>query len=224
MKEKLIKTRENYYIELIRILACLLVIGAHYCMNHRVEADGVSINMHTVLIDSFTHSCPQAFFMITGFFMFDKEKEVKQIIKYVFSKILLPTYLLIFLGNILNDFVMGKATIIQCLFELRIDWSNLIHTILNWANSGTNSFHLWYMFSLAQVYLLYPILKLFCKDDEKSNVIRRYVLVLSILSLSVKPTIDAILGKSFIFIPYVFMAWPVMFVLLGYETKLLYYR
>lgn len=224
MKQNAKKSRDNYNIELLRILACILVIGSHYCMNHRFLADGVSNNIATVLMDSFTHACPQVFFIITGFYMFGKDKTLPQVFKYIIVKILVPTYIVIFVANLLNDFVLGNASLWQCIVELRVDWNGFFHTVIHWANSGVNAFHLWFMFSLAQVYLLYPLLKLICKDDQSVNGIRRYVLIISILSLSVKPTIDAVLGTSIAFVPYIFLVWPVIYILLGYEIRQLYYK
>lgn len=222
MKQNAKKSRDNYNIELLRIIALFCVLGCHYCMNHRLLSDGVTPNIKTVFLDSFMHVGAQVFFVISGVYMFDKDRKIFEIFKYIIVKILLPTYLMVFLGNILNDYVCGKASLWQCIVEMRVDWTNLFHTLIHWTNSGINAFHLWFMFTLAQIYLLYPVLKLICNQDEKVVGIRRYVLIISIISLSVKPTIDALLGKSIAFVPYIFMVVPVVYILIGYELKHIY--
>lgn len=222
MKQSRKRSRDNYNIELLRIIALFCVLGCHYCMNHRFMPDSITPNIETVFLDSFMHVGAQVFFVISGFYMFDKDRKLVEVFKHIIVKILLPTYLMVFLGNMLNDYVYGNASLWQCISELRVDWTGFFHTIIHWSNDGANAFHLWFMFSLAQVYLLYPLLKLICKQDESVNGIRRYVLIISILSLSIKPTVDAILGKSIAFVPYIFILAPIVFILIGYELKNIY--
>lgn len=222
MKQSTKKSRDNYNIELLRIIALFCVLGCHYCMNHRFMQDGITPNIKTVFLDSFMHVGAQIFFVISGFYMFDKDRKLVEVFKHIIVKILLPSYLIVFLGNMLNDYVYGNASLWQCISELRVDWRGFFYTIIHWSNDGANAFHLWFMFSLAQIYLLYPVLKLICKQDEKITGIRRYVLVISIISLSIKPTLDAMLGKSIAFAPYIFAVVPVVYILIGYELKQIY--
>lgn len=214
--------KRNVNIELLRIIGCMLVVAAHYFMNHRLAEDGVSYQIPVILMESFVRSCTPIFFLITGFFLFDREKKVKETIRYVVLKILVPAWIIIFLGNFLDRFLNGQATLLQCLTSPELDLQNLSYSILMWHNGAINAYHIWFLFALAYIYILYPVLKLLCTENPSMTCTRRYVLLISIGYFVCKETFDTIVGHQVFFFPAVFAYWPVVYILLGYEFKRFY--
>ena len=70
-----------YSLDLLRIICCIYVIAIHIFMSYRVTDQGISYNI--LFVESFIRCCVPIFFMITGFFMFKKQKTLLEVCEYL---------------------------------------------------------------------------------------------------------------------------------------------
>lgn len=151
MGESKVNSTRHVYMDVIRIIACVLVILVH------VSAIDWSICMATDsqwmvlnVINSLGMSGVPLFFMISGALFLRKESELN--VKYIWKKILfiLLFYLsCLFFYNIF-PFICGRIS-----WERNTIKQNLIGNILY----GGGIYHLWFLPKLMVLYALAPILK-----------------------------------------------------------------
>lgn len=209
------KIKKNINIEFLRIISSLFVIFIHIAMSYRIGPNN-TFRFNIIFIESFTRVCVPVFLMITGYFLFNKVKDVKKIIKKIIFNIILPMVITQFFIFITEIFIKQNS------FSY-ISIKSFIYDILT-LDTTSNYFYLWYLPLLLQIYLLYPLLKLICKDNKNCNNLRRYLIVACFITTPLSNFLKFI-PKLSIFSQTIsnispFSLWSVMYILIGYELSI----
>ncbi len=164
----MIKTKERKanYLDFIRILACMMIIGVHVC-GWQWDAEAVaSVNWQIMnLYDCLFLTGVSLYVMISGALMLRSDRELPM--KTLFRKTLrlfIIYHIWLFLYNLLNFIGEGLSFTFYNVKEFLI-----LKTI-----RGEGIYHLWFLPMLIVLYLLTPILK----EAFRKKKICAYFLVL----------------------------------------------
>lgn len=147
-------------IDLLRVIACLIVIGTH--VDVMGTGDSTKLFIRLLLSDGVT-----LFFVISGFFFF--KKGFKETLIRSLKSIVLPGIAVMFLTYLFAPFIRGEKSVLQCVVTPEIDLCGFITDVFSWGGGIRESLasHLWYIFTYLQLVLAYPLLKpLYTKDDR----------------------------------------------------------
>ncbi len=100
-------------IDLIRIVACLIVIAVHLSLRVLNQAYN-RIDWSRLLEKSFLTDGVPLFLMITGFFLANG-RSYKKIWKNTFLRILLPSIIYVIFTQIFYMFIINKESIMWCI-------------------------------------------------------------------------------------------------------------
>ncbi|MCR5186874.1 MAG: acyltransferase, partial [Clostridia bacterium] len=215
--EKVIK--RDYSIDLIRVVACILVVATHLSLQvfneyyHEVD--------WSRLIEKcfFTDGVP-LFFMITGFFIING-REYKRIIKSTFFKVIIPSFIYVVFAQIFYMFIINKESFLWCLKKAftNLNLGGILESILKADVVPINSLcaHLWYIYSYIKIILWVPIIWLLCSDDKNPRLARRMIIAFGIVGMLL---VDIQKFVTFPFGNIALMQYvdrELIYVLLGYE-------
>lgn len=169
MKLGLRSKNRIFYLDILRVIACLSVIMIHSSAEY-VTNDIGSFNFWIGnLFDSLTRIGVPIFVMISGALMLDKnyQYETKKIIKHITRMIVFfvcwsAVYCLIFE-------IIGPVVV----FHEAVSVINIIISFI------CGYYHLWFAYLIIGLYLIVPLLRLWVKDDNKKYV--EYFIILSII-------------------------------------------
>ena len=129
-QDKGTKEGRDYTIDIIRIVACLIVIANHCCLQafneYYSEVDWSRLFEKCFLTDAIP-----LFFMITGFFIVNG-RNYKNIWKSTLKKVLLPTIIYVLFVQIFYMFIINKESFLWCVKNSikNLNISGIIRTIL----------------------------------------------------------------------------------------------
>ena len=211
-------------IELLRVLCSFFVVLIHIFMWFRMP-DGI-IAIDTLFMESFTRCCVPIFFMITGFFAFRSQKQTHEILKNVFSSIIIPIIVTLLLIQIFDNFIENRATFIDCIVHFSIDWRDLMSHLVKFSAGAKNSFYLWYVFTLLRFYIWFPLLRYICVIKKEENIIRWVIMALAFILYIILPTICTIIPdfKGVIVVPSVLPSEYFLYILIGYEFSVFQFQ
>jgi|GEM_PF-6395621 len=162
-------------IELIRTIACLLVIMAH---GQLLAIDGDTLYRGRLIYAAIIPDNVLLFFMITGFFFFTNVNSLSDIpkaychkIKKFITGIYLPTIVLILFSMLFNHFDNRITTHLGISYDLKYLTDFVFHFESN--------DHLWYIIAHMQLVVLFPLLALLCQKNILSITARRIILLSS---------------------------------------------
>lgn len=213
------RVKRDISIDLIRVVACLLVIATHMCLQVLNQAFN-RIDWGRLLEKSFLTDGVPLFFLITGFFLVNG-RSYKKIWKGALTKVLIPALIFIILTQAFYPFIVNKASFMECLNPINIEPLKIIEAILKGDVTKLNATcaHLWYIFSYIKILLWIPLLWLVCKDNKESNLARRMLMIFA----AVKAVLYDV-QRFGITIPvigelplFTMIPTEILYVLLGYE-------
>lgn len=173
----MIKNNRIFYLDILRVIACLSIIMIHSSAPYVIENIG-SFNfwIGNIFNGLFRIGVP-LFIMISGALMLDKNykfspnKLLKHITKLIIFFIFWSTiYCIIF--NII-----GKIFIKHESIDIQLVVSSLIK----------GHYHLWFVYLIIGLYLIVPILRLWVTDNNKKYI--EYFIILSIIFTYIIPQI-----------------------------------
>lgn len=195
-------------IELMRILACLLVISAH-CQLYAYDEN--VINPGRLFYSSIISDDVPIFFLITGFFFFKDVADddgvfriyIKKLCSFLIN-IWIPTVIFYLLYSIVE--VSKGNDIWKSFFDLTIRFK------------GPD--HLWYVTALLQFSILFPLFAFVCQNSKNRNNLRRIIILFSIIGSIISDVQVAMnveyLDKDKAFgLPYYYI-----YLLIGYELSI----
>ncbi len=146
--------------DLIRIIACLMVITVHF---YHPAGYGLDESLLCVLsADGVT-----LFFLLAGFFMF--RKPFRKALASSILHIVLPAYITMFLLMLFNPAVHGDCTFPECFHLHRVSVSDYISNILYSGGNLDSTGHLWYIRNYMFLILAIPAVKPLCQQDRYSR-------------------------------------------------------
>ena len=148
-------------IDLIRVVACLLVVGTH--VDVMGTGDGTKLFIRLLFADGVA-----LFFILSGFFFF--RKGFTESLKRALLNIVFPGIAVMLITYQFSPFIRGEKTIIYCFTHLNFDTCGFLTDLFSWGGSIRESMaaHLWYIFTYLQLVLAYPLLKPLYTDNTQS--------------------------------------------------------
>ncbi|MDN3547429.1 acyltransferase [Mucilaginibacter aquaedulcis] len=145
-----VKPARNYGLDVLRVIACYMVIQVHSGEFYYIGDGGMVLNTpdaHAVdWYNSICRICVPLFVMISGFFLFPVN-DVNAFFKKRFSRVAIPFVLWCILYA-LYQYFMGGADMRTVLF-------NILKIPVNY---GVDIGHLWFVYMLLGLYLFAPII------------------------------------------------------------------
>ena len=200
IEEKLIKEinqdesqqKKRYFgIDLIRVIACFLVMQTHAGEIYYIDDDGGLIrnekNLWPGILNSLARICVPLFIMISGYLLLPMKTDYSVFIKKRFTRISFPFIAFCIFYDI---YFYIKGT---------IDLKNLFLNIPKiFINFGTELGHLWFMYMIMGVYLLIPIYTPWIKSAKKEHFYYYFVIwIISSFSCYIHLAFPEIWGEAF---------------------------
>lgn len=170
-----IKKKEKIgWIDLLRIIACFLVVLCHACDAYVGQgADNPGAFLSGALIGSAVRNCVPLFTMMTGVLLlpvmmnmvdFYKKRIKRLIIPLIFWSIVLPLAYFFYLNY---GYQSQSPLISMDNFTLEVTLKRLYSFIFNFNHTTTP---LWYMYMLIGLYLVMPIISVWLKQATQKEV------------------------------------------------------
>lgn len=157
------RNKRNIKIEIIRVIACLAVVWYHI-RELPFKTNG-EISETAIFFECVCTICVMSFFLITGFFIYNKKNSIlidwiKLIEKYILQ-IFIPFIFIAIFTIIFHEYLISRATFIECIQSTSIQHivSTLFLSIKSFSVDplpGTAA-HLWYVYSYGLIIIAYPI-------------------------------------------------------------------
>ena len=159
------KGKRNVKIEIIRLIACFMVIWYHIREVVDISSKNFELKETVVFFESICSICVMTFFLITGFFIYNMKGDIisdwVKLLKKMFFNILIPFFILCIICLIFHDFIISKESFLYCLQNVDIKdigyklLLSIRHLDVGYL-PGTAG-HLWYIYSYVIIILVYPI-------------------------------------------------------------------
>lgn len=181
-------TNRIYYLDCLRVIACLSVIMLHASSLY-VKKDFGTLNFWIGnILNSLTRVGVPIFVMLSGALLLDKDydytpkKLIKKITKMIFFYIFWSTVYSIAIQIISPDLVRSKTG------------GSVMKNILFFIGTFIQGYyHLWFVYLIIGLYLIVPLLRLWVNDENKKQV--EYFIVLSIIFTYAIPQIISIVSN-----------------------------
>ena len=204
---------KNHSIELVRIIACLLVIMAHSQLG---VVENNAIVSGRLAFSTFIADDVPLFLLVTGFFFFGRVKSDSDIIqafpykaKSFLSRVYIPTIIYILISIFYRYFTEHLPSIAKA------DWDYLGRFIFRLAPGD----HLWYICTYMSFIFFFPMLAFVCQDDPQKNKLRRILLGIAIGG-AVVGDIQYFFRMSMFELDKFLWGYCTIFLILGYELSL----
>lgn len=171
----------NLSLDLLRVLACLLVIWQHVTESYYIAADGsftAAAYASTIAwIDSLSRASVPLFIMLSGYFLLPmRDDSASVFLKKRASRVLFPfLFWCVVYAAVRSGSITAFLTHIACI-------------PVNW---GVEVGHLWYVYMILGLYALIPVISPWVRSCGKGEM-RAYLLLWSVTTL----------------LPYVHLLWP----------------
>lgn len=178
------KNKRIYYLDILRVIACLSVIIIHSSANDVIKDIG-SLNFWTGnILNGLSRIAVPLFVMISGALMLDENYQFsfKKLIKHLKKMIIFFIFWSIIYCVIFDIIypILYKNETIDIIYVI----SSLIE----------GYFHLWFIYLIIGLYLIVPLLRLWVNNKNKKYV--EYFIMLSIIFTLIIPQI-ANIGKYY---------------------------
>lgn len=221
--EATIKTenkKRDVSVDLIRVLACLMVIATHVCLQVLNPCFN-RIDWSRLLEKSFVTDGVPLFLMITGFFIANG-RSYKKIWKSTIMKVLIPSIIYILFSQIFYMYIINKESITWCLKNIFTNFkiADILKCVVTGDTTCINSLcqHLWYVFAYVKIIIWIPVLWLVCKEEKTPILARRIIIAFGILAAIITDI------QRFVTLPAIgamkvfeLVDKEILYVLLGYE-------
>lgn len=174
------KSNRIYYLDILRVIACLSVIMIHSSGTYVLKEFG-SLNFGVGnVLDGLSRIAVPLFIMISGALMLDKNYNfsTKKLLKHI-SKMIV--FFVFWSGIYCIIFQIVDKIIIQ---HQPFDIIKIIASLVE------GHYHLWFIYLIIGLYLIVPLLRLWVKDENKKQV--EYFIILSIIFTYIIPQIISI--------------------------------
>lgn len=173
---------KNIYIEQLRILAIFAVVAIHCYGNYFNNSSiyGTRTWWAANLLNSLSRWSVPMFFMISGMLLLGSKKQesILEFMKKKMSKVLLPFFVWSVVyyvaRGLVGDGIVSVGDFFQKLFQQNI------------------SYHLWFVYTLLNIYLLVPILKKMVAACQTKDI--GYLWGILFLTTTMRPFINKFFG------------------------------
>ena len=221
------KKEKDTSIELIRIIACFLVIGAHIQLSVNVEN---AIAFRRIEETALLADNVPLFFLIAGYFLFSKTDDSSTDILKVFGKktihmlrnVLIPITISIVLIANIAPYIHGECALADCSFDIDAVKQYLFEFFCN-QTAYDRAGHFWYICSYLKIFIWFPALALICKKDESITKIRRLMLLFAYIVIIITD-LESLFGKELGSYEDMTLGQNALYVVLGYEIYYIFHH
>jgi surface polysaccharide O-acyltransferase-like enzyme len=157
------RNQRNFSMDILRVLACFLVMWQHVSEYYYISPEGLPVKAASTYligyITSLDRCCVGLFVMISGYFLLPIKDSVDIFFRKRLNRIVWP---FIFWGVIyaIYNLISRGDTLVQCL-------TNMAHIFVNF---GTELGHMWFVYMLIGIYLLAPVLSPWLQTANKKTL------------------------------------------------------
>lgn len=189
--------------DILRILATLAVITLHIDSKLWYTQLGVDNSKWILanLMDGLSRWSVPVFFMLSGYFVLNKPKELPNFYKKRLTRIVYPLLFWSLIFILFNTFFLNKDLSVDIFFTTIFD--------------KKASFHLWFVYSLIGLYLIAPFIQ---SSLQKKPVYGYYFILIGVLILIFKFLITYLFGYK-LGIDTQYFHYPLIYFVLGYQTR-----
>ena len=156
------KEERLLYPDILRVISAFFVILIHVTSVGITGYEvGSSVWMTSLVLNNLSRWCVPVFFMISGMFMLDPEKEVtiSRLFKKNVSRMILCIVVWGFFYSLLDQILYGEISL-----------KSLPIAVYGIATGNTGGYHLWFLYTLVILYIETPILRVFTKHADKRQI------------------------------------------------------
>lgn len=218
-EEPKVKSKRDSSIELIRIVACAIVVLLHLSLNV-FDEHHAQVDWSRLFEKSFLSEGVPIFYLIFGFFLCNG-RSYKKIWKSTLKRVVIPVIIFVLFAQIFFMFILNKQPLSWCFKNafINLNIQGICRTILTGDVVHINSLcaHLWYIVSYLKIILWVPVLWLICKEDTNPKLARRMIIGFGMLAMVIKDI------QRFFVLPigeikaFQMVDLDILYVLLGYE-------
>lgn len=158
----IVKPPRNYGIDLLRVIACYMVMQIHTGEFYYIGPTGNVLNTPDAHIvgwyNSFFRICVPLFVLISGFFLFPVG-DTQTFLKKRLSRVVVPFALWCILYAFYYHFTAGA--------DLKTTMIHILHIPVNY---GVEIGHLWFVYMLIGIYLFAPILSPWIEKADRRGM------------------------------------------------------
>ena len=156
-------TKRNFALDVLRVLACYMVIQVHTGEFYYIGPIGDVIKGENAFwVDLYNSVCRSAvplFVMLTGYFLLPIKDEPAQFFRKRFTRVVIP-FIFWCIAYSFYQFFRGQ-----------VDFTTACTNILKIpVNFGTQVGHLWYVYMLMGLYLFAPIISPWLKTASRKSI------------------------------------------------------
>lgn len=211
----------DYRVQLMRIAACFIVIGCHVRLEPVING---GLDKELLLLHGFYDDGVAIFFMMIGFFLFAVREPFWKYVGKTFVRILVPVLILMLGVQVLEGWIMGETTLMECLCHPSVNFMDILRGVVSInfleGTQGTPVWnmtsHLWYITTYLRIIVVLPLLRLLALDHPMSDKACRWLLGINVISMFVADAqVLCPLGIGTIG-SFVIFDVPVTYVVVGY--------
>lgn len=173
------KKQRDLGIEILRIIACFLVVVIHIKLSD-LENNG-GIIKEQVLLSCLSGYAVAVFFAITGCFWFRQEKPFKAVVAKHVRTILVPTFIVIMLFLVFREYLFSE-NIVPTLSDISVpNMKNFLIGIISQDTSligQHDTFAIyWYVIDFTLLLIWYPLVHILVKDELGEKIMWAFVII-----------------------------------------------
>ena len=167
--------KRDFGVELIRVIACSIVIGVHVCLGTSVggRPDIGRLYIACVFADGVA-----VFWLIMGFFLFDNNCYSKLLLRTIRS-IVIPMFLFSVILFFTGEWLIDGAPFFESIKNANGQIPSALKTLLTWRNPVKNAGHLWYLYIYVLVIVIFPVLKAFVVWVDQDVKRQKYFILIT---------------------------------------------
>lgn len=212
--------KRDMSIEIIRIIACVLVVFAH--IQIAINVEGVTRVDRLLFATAISDNVP-LFFMISGYFLFTKTDGDTvdilavywQKLKSLLRNVLVPITLLIIIIACIEGFIKNECSLSECTFNIE-SIKTYLYNFYCKQYAYDRAGHFWYICSYMRIFVWFPALAMLCKKDKNVTKARRLLILLSFIVM-VLHDISNFTGADYGSYETMIFDKNMIYVILGYE-------
>lgn len=160
-----------YYFNLIKALSIFLVIYVHYPWISQSRGSNLTMLMTIIAVP--------LFFMVNGALLISKEfnikKHINKLTKLIFATIAWKILITI-VWSLIGQVNIQDYTITEILLSL----------FTNYRLGNVPTEHLWFMYSLFKIYIIFPFIKIFLDNGDNKKYLKSILIFLFIFSFGIE--------------------------------------
>lgn len=169
--------KRNPSVELMRIIACLIVLACH--CNFLLPSNDVNPFFHKY-VSAMICDGVSIFWMITGFFIFNN-KSYKKLWLHFLTKVFVPMLLLFIVDLLFEDFLLLKCSLTESLSNGLHQISDYVLSTIQLKAPSSTMDHTWYVFAYLLIITIFPLLKAFADYIKEDPVKQKVFMILSLV-------------------------------------------